>query len=145
MSISQYQKINKSSWPEGPWMQEPDEVKWIDEDTGYECEIYRNALNGFLAGYVVVTKSHPLFKVDYSPSNELSRKLQEIDVHTGITSLGSSKKHGDDKWLLGFNCCQDGDLSPNLRSFVPSDNYKDIEYVTSEVESLAKQLKDLEA
>lgn len=42
----------------GPWLDEPDEVSWLDEATGYPCLVRRNDM-GNLCGYVDVWPNHP--------------------------------------------------------------------------------------
>lgn len=49
----------------------------------------------------------------------------------------------DGVWWFGFDCAHSGDLSPR-REFEPLFNdgsYRDIEYVTEQVRSLAQQLR----
>lgn len=45
-------------------------------------------------------------------------------------------------YWLGFDCAHSGDLSPKCRHFscLSVDEYRDLTYVTAEVESLASQL-----
>lgn len=53
----------------------------------------------------------------------------------------------DGVWWFGFDCAHSGDLSP-LREYEPLFNdgaYRDIDYVTGEVQSLAKQLHAIAA
>ena len=55
----------------------------------------------------------------------------------------------DDVWWFGFDCAHSGDVSPAFENLTRcglsnrDDTYKDLDYVTREVESLARQLRDL--
>lgn len=53
--------IDKSSWPDGPWKEEPDRISWVDEKTGYNCLIRRHPYVGSLCGYVGVKMDHPFY------------------------------------------------------------------------------------
>ena len=145
-------KVNRAHWPPGPWNDEPDKVNWTTE-AGLPGMIVRNNL-GSLCGYVAVAKGHPLYGKGYGDGD-----LDRIDVHGGLTfAAGCSGAvchtpdpgETDDVWWFGFDCAHCGDWSPP--SFPPgllgSDRshprtgevYRDIAYVTAEVESLAAQL-----
>lgn len=74
-----------------------------------------------------------------------------IDVHGGLTFSGRME---DDQslWWFGFDCSHAGDLVPGMQLdslFNTEVVYRDINYVTAECESLAKQLaewpKDMES
>lgn len=58
MKHLQYTTIDKSTWPRGPWDDEPDKVQWEDAATELPCLIVRNGL-GALCGYVGVPEGHP--------------------------------------------------------------------------------------
>jgi len=134
--------IDKRHWPHGEWKNEPDRVSWVDSETGYPCLIKRNQF-GTLCGYVAVDKNHTLFEKDGD----------YLDVHGGITfsdhCQGDPEKgichvaeDGDHVWWFGFDCGHAGDHSPGMHTEIYWDNiYRNISYVTSEVESLAEQLK----
>lgn len=67
-----------------------------------------------------------------------------FDVHGGIT-WADNRLPWEDKtptgWWLGFDCAHDGDLSPGYENRFSSDGeYRDIEYVKAECESLASQI-----
>lgn len=169
----QYNLIDKSSWREGLWKQEPDRVSWVDPETGYHCLIRRNDRMGFFCGYVAVEKGHPFYRKSYQdndyyiPSN--------LDVHggityseecdgDGITGICHVTKDDDAAWWFGFDCGHAGDVSPGneliesielMKMFSPSlqvrlkglnslDTYRDLPYLIEQVKSLAKQLKDVE-
>jgi len=134
--------MDRSSWPKGPWSEEPDRQVWTDEETGYRCLIQRTPM-GHLCGYVGVEETHPWHKVHYDNI--------VVDVHGGPTFSGS-KKIGDPPawlWCIGFDCAHAGDFVPGVAAYhehlVPlawTDLYRDWAYVRSEVLSLARQAKD---
>lgn len=65
----------------GEWLGEADKVAWRDDTTGYECIMMRPTAGGYLAGYVGVPPSHPLygFEADAIPPDV------GIEVHGGLT------------------------------------------------------------
>lgn len=146
--------IDKSTWGNGPWQHEPDRKQW--QHAGFDCLIIRVDSHGALCGYVGVPAGHPWYGKDYD--------VVDADVHGGLTY--SAKCHGrvchtsqpgesDDIFWFGFDCVHAGDYSPagnsSLSSFLGvilddvsgdcRNDYKDINYVTSEVEKLAEQTK----
>jgi hypothetical protein len=152
----------------GPWDNEPDELAWTDEKTGYQCQISRNH-GGALRGYVCLPETHPLYKVSYGDAvPEAIKPLQDVvldgqigkrgvmdvfrlavggdfyagmlfDVHGGITFSDEFKEGG---YWYGFDCAHCDDLSPRYESYARGE-YRDIEYVKAECASLAKQLKQV--
>lgn len=97
--------------------------------------------------------------------DENSPSLEVVfNVHGSLTFSGKCRKHenecegichkveegeDDNIWWFGFDCAHAGDISPayetNRLYRVDGDTYKNIAYVTSEVESLAKQLASIAA
>jgi hypothetical protein len=65
-AIEEYGTIDKSTWAEGPWIEEPDKVQWIDQPTGLDCLIVRSLTTGGLCGYVGVPEGHPLYETPYN-------------------------------------------------------------------------------
>jgi hypothetical protein len=141
---------DKSRWPDGPWKQEPDKKQWRDAATGLPCLIVR-ARPGALCGYVGVSRDHPFYGLDYD------NEVIAVEVHGGLTFASKCQEHGregdtichkvepgedDDVWWLGFDCSHPGDLCPShdLLHRYPRGTYKDIAFVTREVEALARQL-----
>lgn len=137
-----------------PYEGEPNYKIWIDKSTGYHCLIRRNPTMKFLTGYVAVTEN---IKVDPTI----------LTVHGGITYNEVNIINFDgDKWckdndyeilmidglpseftgrLIGFDCAHKDDYALNARfPFFASEEgiYRDINYVSDECESLAKQIKD---
>ena len=141
---------DKSSWGEGPWMEEPDKAQWIGE-AELDCLIVRGP-SGALCGYVGVPESHPFFGKDYNA-------VDTVDVHGGLTfsdkchPTEDPAKHichigelaaNKEVWLLGFDCAHSGDYCPDcgmrfgIRGF---EQYRNFNYVQREVEVLGWQLK----
>lgn len=164
MNKTEQTYIDKSKWPEGAWKHEPDRVSWIDPETGYHCLIKRNGSRfGIWCGYVSIEKNHPLFEKSYH-----ERDVEGLNVHGGITyAKGCSgdaefgichlTEEEDEAWWFGFDCGHGHDFYPgesyqelrenNYYDFLrctPDQVYRDKDYVTKEVEDLAKQLKCLE-
>ena len=139
--------IDKSTWGDGPWQDEPDKKRWRDESTGYPCEIFRNYEVGNLCGYVGVPHNHPAFKQDY--------ETVDVHCHGGLTYSGFDKEvvPGEEErvWWLGFDCGHFGDTMPGIAAHISLEKlrdtqsrYKDFSYVEIECRELAKQLKELE-
>jgi len=141
--------------PDGPWKNEPNRMEWMFK--GFPCLIRRPTM-GHLCGYVAIPLGHPYYQ----------KNIDEIplDVHGGITWASHSDQdlcfsnmcEGIDSfWWIGFDCGHAGDLIPGIynsrkenisnmknpsKEFELSflGTYRDIEYVKSQVESLAEQL-----
>lgn len=111
-------KINPK-WPDGPWNNEPDHEDWVDEFTGYKCEIHRKPWNGALCGYVISPIA--IFYADFK-------------VHGGVTYNRECK--------IGFDCDHYGDFAPSELDCYLSSQYRDWDYVKCEVTSLARQIKE---
>jgi len=148
--------IDKSTWGDGPWQQEPDRLDFVH--AGYACLVTRHPRHGHLCGYVGVDETHPLFGDPYQETPE------EIDVHGGLTY--SARCSGqvchvpapgmpEDVWWFGFDAAHGGDLSPGIaareREYAPPlpsipgfcERYRSLEYMRCETESLAEQLRAL--
>lgn len=163
MKTIEYKFVDKSEWPRGEWDNEPDKIQYQDSETGLPCIIKRNPTLGFLCGYVGVNKNHMLFKVEYDMVSELieyphggltfSDLCQKNDDNLGICHV-TEKDEDDQIWWFGFDCGHGGDLAPGMfvdlkkinpnRDFFKHERYLNIEYVKSEISSLAKQLKNIE-
>lgn len=74
--------VDKTTWPDGPWNNEPDTKHWTDEATGYPCAVVRHPRYGSLCGYVGLPEGHPLYGLDYGAESDklteaLERRKQE--------------------------------------------------------------------
>ena len=153
--------IDKSKWPRrGPWDSESDKMEWTDIDTGMACLIVRGP-SGALCGYVAVEESHPLYEKYYGDLwNYDTEEGTDINVHGGLTYSDFCQEVGrichtpeegkpDNVWWFGFDCAHSGDICPSYQKEdmeicgIPY-TYKDVDYVTRQVESLARQLKQVE-
>ena len=117
------------------WLTEPDQKKWVDETTKYHIEIVRNSHSGALCGYVNIPPGHPCFDSDYD--HEL---LDSINVHGGVTYAEPASTF---YWRFGFDCAHAGDFMPVFDGITVHESYtvyRNMDYVTTECESLAKQL-----
>lgn len=147
-------------WPSGPWDSEPDQVQWVDEETGLPCLAKRHGNSGHWCGYVGVSEGHPLFEKGYDDEPGL-------EVHGGITFgdfCQGEPGHGichlpepgepDRVWWLGFDCHHAWDYSPadkarerdrpeDLWRVAPDQSYKGLGYVRNQCAGLAAQLKAL--
>lgn len=130
---------DRSKWGPGPWDGEPDEARWTDEATGYECAVLRGPW-GAWCGYVQLPADHPLHGISYSddvparlqgaaeavmegevgkrgPMNVFSMALggkarsgDLFNVHGSITYSGADWP-GAGYWY-GFDCSHCDDLAP---------------------------------
>jgi hypothetical protein len=152
---SEHKVERKDWWPEGPWMTEPDKVNWRTK-AGLPGMIVRSQ-SGNLCGYVAVPKGHPAYRADMS-----DERLYDLSVHGGVTYASACKGsichvpepgEPDDVWWIGFDCAHSGDWRPSAAApylgdlaSMPSawEEYRDIHYVTREVEHLARQLVEMD-
>lgn len=128
--------IDKSSWPSGPWQDEPDEADWTDEVTGYFCMIRRVPWLGTLCGYVRVPDDHLLHGMDHH--DKIERLSKDVELHESFGPMEvllaaldheegrvpislALKVHGNvtwsgqcpgyEGWFFGFDCSHVGDLA----------------------------------
>lgn len=148
--------VDKSTWGDGPWRDEPDKMQWRDEETGLPCLIVRGP-SGALCGYVGVDTAHPLHGKGWMDD-------VDFDVHGGITFTNGcghdadpargichipAPGEPDDVWWFGFDCAHSGDRMPERDAVFRAQDwqfgsrgvYRDLAYVRGEVRSLARQVK----
>lgn len=156
METKAYTTTDKSTWPRGPWDNEPDKVQWQDEATGLPCLIVR-AYTGSLCGYVGLAPSHPWHAKRFDEPEVI------VDVHGGLTfsdhcGHGDDEEHGichvpaagepDHVWWFGFDTGHCWDISPATQEHFPAyrdSEYRDLAYVRGEVTQLAAQLAAVHA
>lgn len=103
----EYRTLDKTTWGDGPWQEEPDKRQWQDERTGLPCLIVRNNRAGNLCGYVGVPSAHPAHGKSYSywsyddDGNEAARSpveaaINDVEVHGGLTFADSCSHSGDE-------------------------------------------------
>jgi hypothetical protein len=139
-------KVDRTGWPTGPWDAEPDRLEWRTK-AGLPGLIKRSPMSGSWCGYVAVPPGHPLHSRDYDDVN--------IAVHGGLTYGGPCRGaichvpepgEADNVWWLGFDCGHHLDISPGIpgmaKTFADLSEvqYRDVAYVTAEVEQLAEQV-----
>lgn len=133
----------KKKWAAGPWQEEPDRVEWRSR-SGLPCLIVRNHL-GALCGYVGVPPGHPLHGQNYGDV--------PLDAHGGLTYSDKCRAgichlpapgEPDAVWWFGFDCGHAWDMVPGvpkLLRFAKDWTYRDVAYVTHEVNQLAEQIE----
>jgi hypothetical protein len=90
MQTREWTTIDKSTWGDGEWQQEPDKMQWRDVATGLPCLIVRSSLSGALYGYVGVLPGHPYHGKGYSVLFANAESCIETgpEVHGGVTFIG---------------------------------------------------------
>lgn len=137
--------IDKATWGDGPWQEEPDALAFVDEATGLDCLIVRHPHFGNLNGYVGVPKGHPLFDKDYDDP--------PVEVHGGLTFAGRSpgwagSEGKPELFYFGFDTAHAWDFLPGMAAreeamgmpHFSGEKYRDLAFVKAEVASLAAQL-----
>lgn len=148
--------IDKSTYPPGPWMDEPDKVVWIDPETNLDCMIRRNH-HGVWCGYVGVPENHPLYGIDYNSSDiddNLSHyiALGKIEVHGRLTysefcqenekETGICHKSDKEVYWFGFDCGHAYDYMPGMGADVLA--LDDIPITTRNLFESMRNRKDFE-
>lgn len=124
-----------------PWEHEPDHVMFMSE-AGYVCEIKRHEAHKHLCGYIYIPFGHPDYGKTY---NELYGESYDAapDVHGGWTySHDGGDDDGGKFTIFGFDCGHAGDLSPGIPWGSEHQTYRDIAFVTEQLENAAKQFKE---
>jgi hypothetical protein len=133
--------------------------------------IVRNPTLGCLCGYVGVYTDHPWHGYRYhgpcTADNPCGKEWcdhtpeSQIEVHGGITfsgKRGRAESFDENIWWFGFDCGHWRDLTPGMVSLMEKmkketgiggaylahaehDIYRDIQYVKTQVQSLAQQLR----
>ena len=126
-----------------PWEHEPDHVMFMSE-AGYICEIKRHPNTLHLNGYIYIPFGHPDYGKTYHELYESDENWDAApQVHGGWTF---SNNGGDDDGgkftIFGFDCGHAGDLSPGIPWGGEHQTYRDIAFVTEQLENAAKQFKE---
>lgn len=122
------------------WNEEPNSKDWTDETTGVVCRIKRVQGLGTLCGYVKVPTEHQWHGMGYE---EIDDEAGGVDVHGGLTF--AARQDDPDSWWIGFDCAHYGDVMPGLTALCGGGGggvYRNMEYVTAEVEKLARQMME---
>jgi hypothetical protein len=148
--------VDRTDWPKGPWDGEPDREEFIF--LGLPCIAVRNKL-GAWCGYVGIPNNHPLRDKSY---NQLYDMEVDINIHGGLTfsdygtfPMNHSQLEHKATWYYGFDCAHSGDLVPsmlalNVKFGIPTgfsfhESYCTFDYCKSQIKSLARQLRELQA
>jgi hypothetical protein len=104
--------IDKSSWSEGEWSDEPDLMAWLDQKTGYACLCLRNQDFGHLNGYIGV----PLDSISTSNFQQklpgiLNFSEPAISLPDSLNELDSALNNGT-RWWIGFDTMHASDARP---------------------------------
>ena len=134
-------KVNRSEWPSGRWMGEPDKAQWVDEMTGMTCLAQRNPF-GAWCGYVAIPTGHPWADAPY-------HELDMVTVHGGLTYTGNRDALTDVDGIAvwhGFDCSHYCDFAPGMAKYGDYEHgdleYRDFDYVKSQCAALARQAAD---
>lgn len=120
----------KSSWPPGPWHDEPDEHEWVY--CTYPCRIARGP-GGAWCGYITLPAHHPWRSI----IKNIGYDGIDCTVHGGLTYANGC--------TVGFDCAHGWDLCPalggvwNAGVWDANSTYRDMAYVIAQCESLARQ------
>ena len=123
----------------GPWETEANEASFEEKASRYQCFVRRNKM-GNLCGYVKVPESHPFHGLGYSTD---AVDHAGIEIHGGITYSENAAPDGTKGWTFGFDTSHSMDFSPVVARYRPpsgNEVYRNMDYVKSECESLARQL-----
>jgi hypothetical protein len=138
MQTLEYRFVDKSTWGEGQWQDEPDKKQWADTATGLPCLIVRGP-SGALCGYVGIAEGHPWHGVSYSHYSDCDGASSSsyeaspeaiINVHGGLTfsdfCADGEPVHGichrpdagetDHVWWFGFDCAHYLDETPRINA-----------------------------
>lgn len=138
--------VARATWPSGPWNDEPNRIEW--SYGGVACLALRMP-TGAWSGYIGVAPGHPWYGLDEG-------ELCEVKVHGGVTLTCACDTlrccHVDQScepalWWIGFACLHAGDLSPIevawliSAGFQPVSHwgYRDVRFITNEVDALAQE------
>lgn len=133
--------VDKSTWPRGPWDDEPDHVSF--EHKGVPCIIHRSPAGGALCGYAAVPPGHPWHGKGMSDVDaNVNGGLSYAEACQGAICHVPKPGEPDNVWWLGFDCAHTRDVSPVL-GFMRHGyyaTYKTIAFVRSQCERLAEQI-----
>jgi hypothetical protein len=149
--------LDKTTWGDGPWQDEPDRIEWKDPVTGYPCLMLRHAHFGNWCGYVAVPPGHVLHGADWNAASDDVASA----AHSGLTFASGcmdddrpkreqvchapAPGEPDNVWWFGFDCAHIGDQLPGMPLALPPhpghrDCYRDAPYVTERCTALAAAL-----
>ena len=145
METIEHKTHDRSGWLSGEWDNEPDKIQWQDPTTKLPCLMVRNPAGGW-CGYVGVPRNHPAYEKDY---DDVAAEVHGDLTYANKCVEGPRDKsichipgegESDDVWWLGFDCMHSGDIYPAMIIESSLRSYRNQEYVTQQVTSLAAQL-----
>jgi hypothetical protein len=108
---SETQVIDKSTWGDGPWQNEPDRVDWVH--AGFACLALRHPSHGHWCGYVGVPREHPAYGKPYDEVDApFHWDLNYAAPCEGAICHVPEPGMPDDVWWLGGDFGHMLDLSP---------------------------------
>lgn len=112
---------------------------------GEPTEVLRPAMQRTMEGQIGKRGIVPVFCASGEDDDNRLRGDFVFDVHGSLTFSGKGEKGSyplsGDEWWFGFDCAHADDQT----AFSPDGELRSREYVESECESLARQLKEVEA
>lgn len=142
--------LNKSDFPPGPWMQEPDVCYWYHSDLN--CLALRDMSLGNWKSFVGVNESHLLYSKNLDEILRYPVMMDAyIDVHGGITSAGKLpnkyKEEASFLWWFGIDTSHGSDTIPLLKrdDTLPftETSYKSFSFIRRETNKLASYIAKL--
>lgn len=150
--------IDREGWGPGEWENEPDYIRWYDEETTYHF-IMRRGMSGSWCGYVGIPETHPC-----AGKHHDDESLWDLEIHGGLTYSGEceesfsvdndalichpKKENEPERYWFGFDCGHCYDVMPWILARggldFPDSTYKNVDYVKKELKILANQLKKME-
>ena len=147
---------DRSTWPSGPWDDEPDRVDWTDDMTGYPCFVKRGPM-GAWCGYVGVPPGHRYHGADYDdvPYGEVHHGLSysaPCDDRDGESAERichvPTPGEPEDVWWFGFDCGHYNDVIPGMLSTMEriggvwgaDARYRTVEFARAHTTHLARVL-----
>lgn len=112
--------VKAVEWGAGPWVAEPDAIRWVDVATRLPCLALRNTELGMWCGYVGVPVGHPLFMMAHDDERF---PLLRVHGEVSFSNLSTYRRplvmmladddelppdYDDVVWWMGFHCGYEG-------------------------------------
>jgi hypothetical protein len=142
--------IDKRTWGDGPWQNEPDHVQWQDPATDLVCLAVRVPWAGQWCGYVGVPEGHPAFGLNYEEVDKLGPRHKDAEgyewgglrVHGGLTFADFCQEGEEGTGIchvpqpgqpervywLGFDMAHAGDIMPGMDAQLRAIGHEPIRY-----------------
>jgi hypothetical protein len=138
-------RVDKSTWPDGPWMSEPDRVDF--HHVGLPCLLLRHWELGNWTCYVGVPPGHPLYGLNYQQLQgrvDAPRSICYSNKCFGTICHVPAPGESDDIWWFGFDFAHASDLVPALLCITPGllkyQRYVPLEEARAALAELAQQV-----